>query len=69
MTNHEPRRPKSRSAINFLNNRGPDEAACRDYLSGCGGRKDFAARYALGRITGLRSGACVTAGGAVGRPR
>src|SRR5580693_4765529 len=32
-------------------------------LSGCGGRKDFAARYAVGRITGLRSGACVTAGG------
>src|SRR6516162_5803835 len=30
-------------------------------LSGCGGRKDFAARYVVGRITGLRSGACVTA--------
>src|SRR5579864_6235495 len=37
-------------------------------LSGCGGRKDFAARYVVGRITGLRSGVCVTAGGAVGRP-
>ena len=24
MMNHEPRRPKSRRAINFLNNRGPD---------------------------------------------
>ncbi len=35
----------------------------------CGGRRGSTARYAEGRIIGSRRGACVTAGGAVGRPR
>ena len=46
-----------------------DDAACRDYLAKLRWPEGFRSRYAEGRIIGSRRGACVTAGGAVGRPR
>ena len=46
-----------------------DDVACRHYLARLRWPEGFAARHAGGRIIGSQRGACVTAGGAVGRPR